>query len=87
MPVSTSPTAVEVTGFSPIEYLTGRVSGSRQEVLTSSHTLPTSEGSQSYSKLVRIDTSRTGSKCSTAQFGLARSALSSGLCLEASPTV
>jgi hypothetical protein len=32
--------AVEVTGFSPTEYLTGRVSASRQEVLTSSHTYP-----------------------------------------------
>jgi hypothetical protein len=39
-----SPTTIEVTGFSPTEYLSGRVSASRQEVLTSSHTLPTSEG-------------------------------------------
>jgi hypothetical protein len=70
-----SPTAVEVTGFSPIEYWTRRVSASRQDVLTSSHTLPTLEGSQSYSRLVRTGTSRTGSECSTSQFGLARSAL------------
>jgi hypothetical protein len=70
-----SPTAVEVTGFSPTEYLTGRVSASRQEVLTSSHTLPTSEGSQGYSRLVRTGTSRIGLECSTTQFGLARSAL------------
>jgi hypothetical protein len=70
-----SPTAIEVTSFSPTEYLTGRVSASRQEVLTSSHTLPTSEGSQGYSRLVRTGTSRTGLECSTSQFGLARSTL------------
>jgi hypothetical protein len=64
-----SPTTVEVIGFSPTEYLTGRVSASRQEVLTSSHTSPTSEGSQGYSRLARTDMSRTGSECSTAQFG------------------
>jgi hypothetical protein len=55
-----SPTAVKVTDFSPTEYLTVRVSTSRQEVLTSSHTLPTSEGSQGYSRLVRTGTLRTG---------------------------
>jgi hypothetical protein len=70
-----SPTAVEVTGISPTECLTRRVSASKQEVLTSSHTLPTSEGPQGYSRLVRIDTSWTGSECFTTQFGLARSAL------------
>jgi hypothetical protein len=64
--VSMSPTAIEVTCFSPIEYFTRRVSASRQEVLTSSHTLPTSEGSQGYSRLARTDMSRTGSECSTA---------------------
>jgi hypothetical protein len=70
-----SPTTVEVIGFFPTEYLTGRVSASRQEVLTLSHTSPTSEGSQGYSRLARTDMSRTGSECSTAQFGLARSDL------------
>jgi hypothetical protein len=60
-----SPTAIEVTGFSPTEYLTGRVSASRQEVLTSSHTSPTSEGSQGYLRLARTDMLRTGSECST----------------------
>jgi hypothetical protein len=75
MPVSMSPTAVEVTCFSPTEYLTGRVSASRQEVLTSSHTSPSSEGSQGYSRLATTYMSRTGSECSTTQFGLARSDL------------
>jgi hypothetical protein len=64
-----SPTTVEVTSFSATEYLTGRVSASRQEVLTSSHISPTSEGSLGYSRLARTDMSRTGSECSTAQFG------------------
>jgi hypothetical protein len=74
-PVSMSPTAVVVTGFNPTEYLTGRVSANRQEVLTSSHTSPTLEGSQGYSRLARIDMSRNGSECSASQFGLARSDL------------
>jgi hypothetical protein len=64
-----SPTAVEVMGFSSTEYLTGRVSTSRREVLTSSHTSPTLEDYQRYLRLARIDMSRTGSECSTTQFG------------------
>jgi hypothetical protein len=74
-PVSTSPTVIEVTSFSPTKYLTRIVSANRQEVLTLSHTSPTSEGSQGYSRLTRTDMSRTGSECSTTQFGLARSDL------------
>jgi hypothetical protein len=70
-----SPTAVEVTCSSPTEYLTGRVSASRHEALTSSRTSPISEGSQGYLRLARTDMSRTGSECSTLQFGLARSDL------------
>jgi hypothetical protein len=70
-----SPIVVEVIGFSPTEYLTGRVSASRQEVLTSSHTLPTSEGSQGYSRLAKTDMLRNGSECSTSQFGMVRSDL------------